>query len=71
MPSEGLSELDMKRLNELARDPRYSGEPWRRELKTFMKKKRKCELEAFSRHGLTYIVDKYLPKRLSEKEMKG
>jgi len=33
-----------------------------------MKLKKKCELEAFSRYGLTHIVDKYLPERLEELE---
>ena len=29
-----------------------------------MKNKRKSEQEAFSRYGLSYIVDKYLPEKL-------
>jgi hypothetical protein len=35
--------------------------------------KRKTELEAFSRYGLTYIVDEYLPTKLEQKpkEKKG
>ena len=68
LPSEGLSDIDIKRLHELSRDPRYKGELWQREIKTFMKIKKKCELEAFSRYGLTHIVDKYLPERLKELE---
>jgi DNA topoisomerase-6 subunit A len=31
-----------------------------------MKIKRKAEQEAFSRYGLTYIVDEYLPQKLEE-----
>jgi DNA topoisomerase-6 subunit A len=31
-----------------------------------MKIKRKAEQEAFSRYGLTYIVDEYLPRKLEE-----
>lgn len=68
LPSERLDDLDIKRLNELMRDPRYNSEPWQRELKMFMKIQKKCELEAFSRYGLTHIVDKYLPERLKEME---
>jgi len=50
----------------LTKDPRYTGELWKREIKTFLKIKKKAEQEAFSRYGLTYIVDKYLPAKLEE-----
>ncbi len=66
LPSEQLNEIDIKRLKELKSDPRYTGGLWQREIDTFVELKRKCELEAFSRYGLTHIVDKYLPERLKE-----
>lgn len=66
LPTIPLDEMDMKRLNELQRDPRYVDPLWRREIKTFMKIRRKAEQEAFSRYGLTYIVDEYLPAKLEE-----
>ncbi len=66
LPSDPLTNEDVKRLQELQRDPRYEGELWQREIKTFLKIKRKAEQEAFSRHGLTYIVDEYLPAKLKE-----
>jgi DNA topoisomerase VI subunit A len=66
LPTDPLDEVDMKRLNELQRDPRYVDPLWRREIKTFMKIRRKAEQEAFSRYGLTYIVDEYLPAKLEE-----
>ena len=37
-----------------------------RETKTLLKIKKKAEQEAFSRYGLTYIVDEYLPAKLEE-----
>jgi len=66
LPSDKLTNLDMKRLRELERDPRYKGDIWQREIDIFTKIQRKCELEAFSRYGLTHIVDSYLPQRLIE-----
>ena len=66
LPSDKLTEVDIKRLHELQRDPRYKEDLWQREVKTFLKIKRKAEQEAFSRYGLTYIVDEYLPKKLEE-----
>jgi DNA topoisomerase-6 subunit A len=56
----------MKRLHELKDDPRYKDDLWQRELDIFIKLEQKAELEAFSRYGLTYIVDEYLPAKLEE-----
>lgn len=64
LPTEPLTEFDQKRLRELKEDPRYKGDIWQRELDIFMKLGEKAELEAFSRYGLTYIVDEYLPAKL-------
>jgi DNA topoisomerase-6 subunit A len=66
LPTDPFTEIDMKRLQELMRDPRYKGEIWQRELEKFRKLKRKSELEAFSRYGLTYIVDTYLKNKMEE-----
>jgi DNA topoisomerase-6 subunit A len=66
LPSDPLTSIDIKRLHELQRDPRYKGKLWQREVKKFLKIRKKSEQEAFSRYGLTYIVDKYLPAKLKE-----
>jgi DNA topoisomerase-6 subunit A len=64
LPSDALTEVDIKRLHDLGEDPRYKGELWRREIRKFLKIRKKAEQEAFSRYGLTYIVDEYLPAKL-------
>ncbi|MGA2784069.1 MAG: DNA topoisomerase IV subunit A [Candidatus Bathyarchaeia archaeon] len=66
LPSNPLTDLDIKRLYELQKDPRYDGKLWKKEIETFLKVKKKAEQEAFSRYGLAYIVDKYLPAKLKE-----
>jgi DNA topoisomerase VI subunit A len=66
LPTDPLTDVDIKRLHELEKDPRYTGDLWKREIKTFLKIKKKAEQEAFSRYGLTYIVDEYLPAKLEE-----
>ena len=69
LPTDPLDEVDIKRLYELQRDPRYQNDPlWQREIKLFLKIKKKAEQEAFSRYGLTYIVDEYLPTKLEAKQ---
>ena len=68
LPTDPLDEVDIKRLYELQKDPRYQNDPlWQREIKLFLKIRRKAEQEAFSRYGLTYIVDEYLPTKLGAK----
>ncbi len=72
LPTDPLDEVDIKRLYELQKDPRYQNDPvWQREIKMFLKIRRKTELEAFSRYGLTYIVDEYLPTKLEQKPQEG
>ncbi|MCL6579874.1 MAG: DNA topoisomerase IV subunit A [Candidatus Bathyarchaeota archaeon] len=66
LPTDPLTDMDIKRLQELQRDPRYKERLWHREILTFMKIRKKAEQEAFSRYGLTYIVDEYLPAKLEE-----
>jgi DNA topoisomerase-6 subunit A len=64
LPSDKLTDVDIKRLYELKADPRYTDKMWHDELDIFLKIKKKSEQEAFARYGLSYIVDKYLPAKL-------
>jgi intein/homing endonuclease len=64
LPSDPLTDIDIRRIYELKRDPRYKGGVWQKELDVFLKIKRKSELEACAKYGLTAITDKYLPEKL-------
>jgi len=66
LPSERLQNVDIKRLLDMQKDPRCAGEPWGSQIEHFLKYRVKCELEAFSRYGLDYVVKKYLPEKLRE-----
>ena len=66
LPTDPMTEADVKRAQELKKDPRYHGGVWQRELDIFLKIKRKSELEAFSKYGLTFIVDNYLKEKMQE-----
>jgi len=66
LPSVKLENVDIKRLHDMQKDPRCSDEPWKSQIEYFLKNKKKCELEAFSRYGLDYVVKKYLPEKLGE-----
>ena len=64
LPTIPMTESDIKRCHDLLKDPRYQEGIWKKELEVFLKIKRKAELEAFSKYGLTNITDKYLPQKL-------
>ncbi len=64
LPSIPMTASDIKRIHDLKKDPRYQHGIWKNELDVFLKIKRKAELEAFSKYGLTNITDKYLPRKL-------
>ncbi|RNJ76561.1 MAG: DNA topoisomerase IV subunit A [Nitrosopumilus sp. H13] len=64
LPTIPMTESDIKRCHDLKKDPRYESGIWKKELEVFLRIKRKAELEAFSKYGLTNITDKYLPPKL-------
>ncbi|MGI0082738.1 MAG: DNA topoisomerase IV subunit A [Nitrosopumilaceae archaeon] len=64
LPTIPMTESDIKRIYELQKDPRYQEGNWKKQLEVFLKLKRKAELEAFSKYGLTNITDKYLPEKM-------
>lgn len=64
LPTIPMTESDIKRISELQKDPRYQEGNWKKQLEVFLKLKRKAELEAFSKYGLTNITDIYLPEKL-------
>jgi len=64
LPSEPLTNADLKRLEELSRDVRYTGGEWQNHIDEFRLLKRKTEQQAFSRHGADYVVETYLARKL-------
>ncbi|MFW9944408.1 MAG: DNA topoisomerase VI, partial [Candidatus Sifarchaeia archaeon] len=64
LPSEPLTNADLKRLDDLSRDVRYTGMEWQNHIKEFRALKKKTEQQAFSRHGADYVVDTYLARKL-------
>lgn len=65
LPTDKLRESDIQRLKQLLKDPRYSDDIWQSEIKKMLDLNKKAEQQAFSKYGLEYVVDKYLPEKLS------
>ncbi|MEM2878224.1 MAG: DNA topoisomerase IV subunit A [Candidatus Hadarchaeales archaeon] len=68
LPTDKLRELDMARLKQLLKDPRYNTEFWQGEIKKMMELGKKAEQQAFAKYGLAYVVKEYLPAKLKEVE---
>ncbi len=64
LPTDAFNEQDKKRVTELLNDPRYKRRFWKNQLKKFKKLKRKAEQQAFSKYGLDYVVESYIPEKL-------
>ena len=67
LPTDKLRELDVNRLKQLQKDPRYSNEFWQGEIKKMLELGKKAEQQAFSKYGLSYVVKEYLPAKLGLK----
>lgn len=66
LPSDPFTDTDKKRTQDLLKDPRYQSKFWQKELKLFLKHGRKAEQQAFSRYGLSFVTEEYLPKKFEE-----
>ncbi len=68
LPTDKLRELDIARLKQLQKDPRYNTEFWQYEIKKMQEIGKKAEQQAFAKYGLAYVVKEYLPAKLKEVE---
>jgi DNA topoisomerase-6 subunit A len=68
LPTDKLRELDIARLKQLQKDPRYNTTFWQDEIKKMLEIGKKAEQQAFSKYGLDYVVKEYLPAKLKENE---
>ncbi|HSO25824.1 MAG TPA: DNA topoisomerase IV subunit A [Methanobacteriaceae archaeon] len=68
LPTDPLKDIDVLRLKELLKDPRYRDETWKTEIKKMLKIGKKAEQQSFSKYGLEYVVDTYFPEKLDQLE---
>ena len=64
LPTEEMNDKDMRRLDELSRDTRYLTGDWQNQIDAFKQLRKKAEQQAFSRYGIDFVVDEYLPEKL-------
>jgi DNA topoisomerase-6 subunit A len=64
LPTDKLTDMDVRALNAELKDPRFADEYWRGEIETMLKLNKKAEQQALAKYGLDFVTDKYLPERL-------
>jgi len=64
LPTEPMTNIDLKRLDELSQDVRYKAPEWQNHIQQFRKIRVKAEQQAFSRFGMDYVVDTYLSNKI-------
>ncbi|HRR66664.1 MAG TPA: DNA topoisomerase IV subunit A [Methanomassiliicoccales archaeon] len=65
LPTDKLTDVDVRALNAELKDPRFADEYWRGEIETMLKLNKKAEQQALAKYGLDFVTDRYLPEKLS------
>jgi len=65
LPTDKLSDVDVRALHAELKDPRFADEYWRDEIETMLKLNKKAEQQALAKYGLDFVTDKYLPEKLT------
>jgi len=66
LPTDKLTDMDLRALNAELKDPRFGTAFWKGEIELMLKTGRKAEQQALAKYGLDYVTDKYLPDKLNE-----
>ena len=65
LPTDKLSDQDVRALQSELTDPRFCTDFWKDEINLQLELKKKSEQQAFASRGLDYVTDVYLPERLT------
>ena len=66
LPSDALSEQDIRALQSELTDPRFKTAEWRSEIELMLKNGKKAEQQSLAKYGLNYVTDTYLPEKLGQ-----
>jgi DNA topoisomerase-6 subunit A len=66
LPTHQLKDIDIKRIEDgMKNDPFVQHfKEWQKALQQMVKMKQRVEQQAFAKHGLNMVIDKYLPEKL-------
>jgi DNA topoisomerase VI subunit A len=66
LPSDKLTDQDVRALQAELTDPRFQTAEWRSEIELMLKNGKKAEQQSLAKYGLNYVTDTYLPEKLGE-----
>ncbi len=66
LPSDHLSDQDVRALEAELTDPRFSTAEWRSEIQLMLHNGKKAEQQSLAKYGLNYVTEHYLPEKLTE-----
>ena len=68
LPTHPLKDVDIKRAKDaLKNDPFFKAhKPWVKAMEQMIKSGVRAEQQALAKHGLNYVIDTYLPRKLKQ-----
>ena len=68
LPSHALKDIDIKRGKDAVKNDPFvkHHKEWQKALKLMLKKQHRAEQQALSLHGLNFVMEEYLPKKLKK-----
>lgn len=70
LPTHPLKDIDVKKIKDLLKNDPFIQEhkEWQKALEKMAKNKVRVEQQAFAAYGLNYVIDTYLPEKISDKK---
>ncbi len=69
LPSDALTEQDVRALQALQSDPRFQTAEWRAEIDLMLRNGKKAEQQSLAKYGLNYVTETYLPEKLAAMDL--
>jgi len=68
LPTHPLKDVDIKKIKDLIRNDPFiiHHKPWQKALQEMAKMKVRAEQQALAKHGLNFVIEKYLPDKLKD-----
>jgi len=66
LPTDKLTEMDVRALKAELNDPRFNDQFWQDEIELMIEMNKKAEQQALAKYGLDFVTDTYLPTKLEE-----
>ncbi len=66
LPSDKLTDQDVRALQAELTDPRFATAEWRSEIELMLKNGKKAEQQSLAKYGLNYVTEHYLPEKLTD-----